>query len=89
LVRAVFDTNILIDFLRGRPEAKPELERFDDRAISVLSWIEVMVGTTPEGNVATRARGITIASQFRGTPPNCAEFQDMTYTNGNFGRGDR
>ena len=55
MVKAVFDSNILIDFLQGRPEAKRELERYDDRAISVLTWIEVMVGTTPETNLATRA----------------------------------
>jgi len=55
MVKAVFDTNILIDFLRGRPEAKRELERYDDRAISVLTWMEVMVGTTPATNSTTRA----------------------------------
>ncbi len=54
-MKAVFDFNILIDFLQGRLEAKGELERYDDRAISILTWIEVMLGTTPETNLATRA----------------------------------
>ena len=54
-MKAVFDTNILIDFLRGRPEAKNELERYNDRAISVLTWMEVMVGTTPTTATVTRA----------------------------------
>ena len=30
MVKAVFDSNILIDFLQGRLEAKGELERYDD-----------------------------------------------------------
>jgi predicted nucleic acid-binding protein len=55
VVKAVFDTNILIDFLHGRPEAGRELEHYDDRAISILTWMEVMVGATPETNIATRA----------------------------------
>jgi predicted nucleic acid-binding protein len=46
VVRALFDTNVLIDFLQGRPEAAAELERWDDRAISIVNWMEVMVGAT-------------------------------------------
>jgi predicted nucleic acid-binding protein len=46
VVRALFDTNVLIDFLQGRHEAAAELERWDDRAISIVNWMEVMVGAT-------------------------------------------
>jgi predicted nucleic acid-binding protein len=55
MVKALFDTNILVDFLQGRPEAKRELALYDDPAISVICWIEVMVGATAETAVGTQA----------------------------------
>lgn len=53
-MKAVFDTNILIDFLRGRPEAKRELSRYDDKAISIVTWMEIMVGTASATDAGTR-----------------------------------
>ena len=53
MVKALFDTNILIDYLNGIAEAKDELERYGDPAISVITWMEVMVGTTPETRAGT------------------------------------
>jgi len=55
MVKALFDTNVLIDYLNGVKNARVELARFDDKAISVISWIEVMVGTTPATQAGTRA----------------------------------
>jgi predicted nucleic acid-binding protein len=55
MVKALFDTNILIDYLNGIAEAKDELERYGDPAISVITWMEVMVGTTPETRAGTEA----------------------------------
>jgi predicted nucleic acid-binding protein len=55
MVKALFDTNILIDYLNGIAEAKDELERYRDPAISVITWMEVMVGTTPETRAGTEA----------------------------------
>jgi predicted nucleic acid-binding protein len=43
-MKAVFDTNILIDYLNGIDAAKVELARYSIRQISVISFIEVMVG---------------------------------------------
>ncbi|MGA0853372.1 MAG: type II toxin-antitoxin system VapC family toxin [Luteolibacter sp.] len=43
-MKAVFDTNILIDYLNGIEAAKVELDRYRNRQISVISYIEVMVG---------------------------------------------
>jgi len=43
-VKALFDTNILIDFLNGEPAARTEVELYEDPAISIVTWIEVMVG---------------------------------------------
>jgi predicted nucleic acid-binding protein len=45
--RALFDTNILIDHTKGIAEASAELSRYDVRAISLVTWIEVMAGAPP------------------------------------------
>lgn len=42
MIAASFDSNILIDALRGSPEAEAELESVEDRWISRVTWIEVM-----------------------------------------------
>lgn len=47
-VTAVLDTNIVIDFLLGRSEALGEMERYDRRAISLITWIEVLAGATDD-----------------------------------------
>jgi predicted nucleic acid-binding protein len=44
MVGALFDTNILIDHLNAIPLARQEIERFENRAISIITWMEVMVG---------------------------------------------
>jgi len=54
MVKALFDTNILIDYLRGAPEARDEFERYGDHAISVISWIEILVGAAPGADAGTR-----------------------------------
>jgi len=43
-VKAVFDTNILVDYLNGVEAAKDELARYSIRLISVITFIEVLVG---------------------------------------------
>lgn len=48
MVSVLFDTNILIDYLNGIDHAKTELERYRDKAVSAITWMEVMVGATPE-----------------------------------------
>lgn len=54
MVGALFDTNILIDYLNGVDQAKVELDRYGDKAISLVTWMEVMVGTTSETEKMTR-----------------------------------
>jgi len=39
-----FDTNILIDFLNGIPEAQVCLAPFSRRCISRITWMEVLAG---------------------------------------------
>jgi predicted nucleic acid-binding protein len=43
-VKAVLDTNILVDYLRGLEEARQELARHERPAISLVTWMEVLVG---------------------------------------------
>jgi predicted nucleic acid-binding protein len=54
MVKALFDTNILIDYLRGIPPARDELHHYDQTAISVISWMEVLVGATSATESGTR-----------------------------------
>jgi predicted nucleic acid-binding protein len=42
--QGVFDTNILIDFLRGDIRAKAEIARYATPIISRITWIEVCIG---------------------------------------------
>lgn len=48
MVGALFDTNILIDHLNAVPQAREEIERFESRAISIITWMEVMVGANDD-----------------------------------------
>lgn len=48
MVGALFDTNILIDYLNGIEQAKAELEKYPNKAISLITRMEVMVGATPD-----------------------------------------
>lgn len=48
MVKALFDTNVLIDFLGGVAAARKEIDRYQDGAISIVTWMEVMVGA-PKG----------------------------------------
>jgi predicted nucleic acid-binding protein len=45
-MKAVFDTNILIDYLNGVEDAADELSLYDDKLISIITYIEVMVGVS-------------------------------------------
>lgn len=55
MVRAIIDTNILVDYLQGLPAAAAELARYANPAISIVSWMEVMVGATEQTESAVRA----------------------------------
>lgn len=51
-MKAVFDTNILIDFLNGDERAKHEIELYDKRLISLITHIEILVGATDKNDEA-------------------------------------
>ncbi|GLQ58135.1 type II toxin-antitoxin system VapC family toxin [Devosia nitrariae] len=53
MVRALFDTNILVDFLSAVPQAREELDRYNRKAISIITWMEVLVGARADVEAAT------------------------------------
>jgi predicted nucleic acid-binding protein len=64
MVKALFDTNILVDYLNAVPEARIELQRYREKAISIITWMEVMVGADGDLETATRSflNGFTIVA---------------------------
>ncbi len=54
MVKVLFDTNIVIDVLKGVPAARHVLSDYPQRAISIITWMEVMVGTPANLTDATR-----------------------------------
>jgi len=55
MVKALLDSNILIDQLLGIKDAAIEIARYEDAAISIVSWIELLVGATPANIDGVRA----------------------------------
>jgi hypothetical protein len=55
MVSALFDTSVLVDYLLGRLPARAELARYRRRKISLISWMEVLVGVTDADEDVTRA----------------------------------
>ena len=47
-MKALFDTNILVDYLRCVEASKHEVERYDERLVSIITWMEVLVGSADE-----------------------------------------
>jgi predicted nucleic acid-binding protein len=45
-MKAVFDTNILIDYLIGNLLAKKEIEQYHSPQISIITKMEILVGVT-------------------------------------------
>ena len=52
-MNALLDSDILLDFLDGHAPAAREIARYRECCISIISWIEVMVGarTHPDEDV--------------------------------------
>ena len=43
-MKALIDSDVLIDFLQGIEAAAVEIDRYDDACYSIISWMEVMIG---------------------------------------------
>jgi predicted nucleic acid-binding protein len=54
MVKALFDTNILVDYLNAVPDARSEFQRYTEKAISIITWMEVMVGADGDLEAPTR-----------------------------------
>jgi predicted nucleic acid-binding protein len=53
--KVLFDTNILIDHLSGIDRAGEEIRKYQDRAISIITWMEVMAGSNSKDESRLRA----------------------------------
>ena len=51
-MRALLDTNILIDYLGGVEAARDEIARYDAPLISTITWMEVLVGASDDAEMA-------------------------------------
>jgi predicted nucleic acid-binding protein len=60
-MNALFDTNIVIDLLAGHPEALAEASLYSEVAISRITWMEVLVGTSDS---ETQSQWESFLSQF-------------------------
>ena len=47
-MKALFDTNILIDYLNGVEASRTEIDRYKIRLVSIVTWMEVLVGAGDE-----------------------------------------
>lgn len=54
-MNALFDTNILIDYLNGIEASRDEIAKYEKICISAITWAEVMTGATAETESVTRA----------------------------------
>jgi len=43
-VKVLIDSDVLLDFLDGFAPAGEELSRYRERCVSIISWMELMVG---------------------------------------------
>lgn len=71
-MKVLFDTNILIDSLNGYSQARDVIKCYPDRAISVISQIEMLAG----GNLIYEAKVRVLLSGFTvfQTEPTIAEY---------------
>ncbi len=53
-MKALLDSNILIDYLNGVEEAKREIERYRAPMISSITWMEVMAGAIEDEEPVVR-----------------------------------
>lgn len=53
-MKALLDTNILIDYLNGVAAARDEIARYDSPMISPITWMEVLVGALDHERDAVR-----------------------------------
>ncbi|MGH8615995.1 MAG: type II toxin-antitoxin system VapC family toxin [Gammaproteobacteria bacterium] len=58
-MKVVIDTNILVDYLHRSEAAREELARYDAPGISLITWMEVLIGAKDKDD-AQILRGFTL-----------------------------
>jgi predicted nucleic acid-binding protein len=53
-MNALFDTNILIDYLLGFDNAKKEIEQYDNPKISIITKMEALDSSTQDNEKTIR-----------------------------------
>jgi predicted nucleic acid-binding protein len=53
-MRALFDTNILIDYLCGKEEARNLLKQYEKPSISIITKMEILAGTEEDELAITK-----------------------------------
>jgi len=53
MVKARIDTNILIDYLTGVPQARAALAHYPRAAISIINWMQVLAGASATQQAGT------------------------------------
>ena len=53
-MQALFDSDVLLDFLDRFPAAGAEMARYRERCVSIISWMELMVGARTPDDEKTR-----------------------------------
>ena len=54
-MKALLDTNILVDYLNGIDAAREEIGRYETLLISAITWMEIMVGVNDDERQAIRS----------------------------------
>ena len=54
-MKALLDTNILIDYLNGIEASQEEIRRYESPLISTITWMEVMVGVNEDEQQTVRS----------------------------------
>lgn len=55
IMQAIFDTNILIDYLMGYEQAKVALKQYTSPQISIITKMEVLIGATKDNEEIIKA----------------------------------
>lgn len=71
-MKAVLDTNILVDCLNGVAAARDEIERHERVATSIVTWMEVLVGAR-SSEEETALRGLLARFEVLGLDRRTAE----------------
>jgi predicted nucleic acid-binding protein len=58
-LKALIDSDVLLDFLDGWPAAAQEIARYRERCISLVSWMELMAGAKNSADEAVRRGFLT------------------------------